>query len=120
MKHINESIIGRRVVDYKPSKRPGNMYDGQDLEYGDVVTIDKSETHFIYLPGSQVRWWKYSMPIAQSVLVRFNSYFKSPPASYTCDLTHNYEFVRRVREYKNIKTPEDLKRVFDKYDIPYE
>ena len=118
MRHISESIIGRKGGAYKPAKIPGNIYDGQDLEYGDVVTI--ANTHFIYLPTPQVPWWKYSMPKAQNVLVRFNSSYASPHASYTCDLTHDYKFVRHVREYKYIKTPEDLKRVFDKYNIPYE
>ncbi len=119
MRTLSESIIGRKGVDYKPSKNPGNIYDGQDLEYGDIVTIDHTTKHFIYLPTSQVQWWKYSMPKAQNVLVRYNSSFASIPASYTCDLTHDYKFVRHVREYRNIKTPEDLKRIFDKYNIPY-
>lgn len=119
MKHISESIIGRKEGTYNSSKTPGNMYASQDLEYGDIVTIANTKTHFIYLPTSQVRWWKH-MPKDQDILVRFNSSYVSPSASYTCDVYHHYKFITHAKEHKNIKTPEDLKLIFDKYNIPYE
>lgn len=121
MRTLSESIIGRRGGAYKSSKTPGDLYPGQDLEYGDVVVSNGINTYYICLPTKQcIKWWgKYAGPNAQTVLIRYSS-SNVCQACYTCDLTRNYEFVRYISEYRNIKTPEDLKTVFDKYNIPYE
>lgn len=121
MRHISESIIGRRGGDYKSSKIPGELYPGQDLEYGDIIAPDGMNVYYICLPVEQcIGWWsKYDRPRAQTTLVRYSS-TNVYRACYTCDLTRNYKFVRYIREYRNIKTIEDLKRIFDKYNIPHE
>lgn len=120
MRHISESIIGRRG-DYKSSKISGNIYSGQDLEYGDVV-LWGSNTYYIYLPYSQCKsWWNKFSPRSksQALLVRYSPSNNIYHACYNDD-TSNCKFVRYISEYRNIKTPEDLKRIFDKYNIPYE
>lgn len=118
MRHISESIIGRRGA-YKSSKISGNIYGGQDLEYGDVV-LWGSNTYYIYLPDSQWKlWWKSARPKPQELLVRYSP-SNVHRACYNYDFTCNYKFVRHVGEYKTIHTIDDLKRIFDKYNIPYE
>lgn len=118
MRHIGESIIGRRGGDYKSSKIPGDLYPGRDLEYGDIVVLNGANTYHICLPTKQcIGWWYDGGPRAQTALIRYSSINR---ACYRCDLTCDYKFVRYIREYKNIKTPEALKHIFDKYNIPYE
>jgi len=118
MKHISESIIGRKGGTYNSSKIPGDWYPGQDLEYGDIIVSNWKNMYYICLPVKQcIGWWgRYDGPRAQTALIRY-----SPSgARYTSNLASDYQFVRYIREYKNIKTPEDLKRIFDKYNIPHE
>ena len=121
MRTLSESIIGRKGGTYNSPKNPGDLYPGQDLEYGEIVVPIGLNTYYICLPTEQcIGWWsKHNEPRYQTVLVRYCSINYSS-ACYTCDLTRKYRFVRYIREYKNIKTPEDLRRVFDKYNIPYE
>ena len=119
MKHISESIIGKRGGDYKQSKTPGDLYPKQALEYGDIIVPSGMNTFYIYLPVKQCGWWD-AAPRVQKFLVRY-----SPSNIYRACYFYNlkrrdYKFIRYIREYQNIKTPEDLKRIFDKYNIPYE
>lgn len=122
MKHINESIIGRKGSAKSP-KIPGNIYPEQDLDYGDVVMY--FNTYYIYLPTIQhLHWWrdKDGLKHFSGMFVRYNSSKLPPRANYIVGgvVSENYfEYVTTVREYKNIKTPEDLKHIFDKYNIPY-
>ena len=119
MRSITESIIGKRGGDYKSSKIPGDLYLWQDLEYGDVV-LWGANTYYIYLPYSQWKsWWKSSTRKPQELLVRYSP-SNVHRACYNYDFTCNYKFVRYVEEYKTIHTIDDLKRIFDKYNIPYE
>jgi len=119
MRHISESIIGKRGGDYKSSKIPGDLYPGRDLEYGEIVVLNGTNTYYICLPTKQcIGWWRDSGPRAQTALIRYSSI--NHQACYRCDLTSDYKFVRYIREYKNIHTIDDLKRIFDKYNIPYE
>ncbi len=121
MKHINESIIGRKG-NYNSSKTPGALYPGQDLEYGDVVVPDGMNVYYICLPYPQWKswwpWWKSGSDY-QTLLVRYRPSIVHS-ASYSYDFAHDYKFVRHVGEYKTIHTIYDLKRIFDKYNIPYE
>ena len=124
MKHINESIIGRKGSYKLSSKTPGQLYSARELEYGDIVKA--ALEYYIYLPVAQhLYWW---MSATQRIIssqpgipVRYNSSINRGASLLTVDPSrYKYEFVGYVKEYKNIKTPEDLRRVFDKYNIPYE
>ena len=124
MKRISESIIGRRGSYKSSSKTPGQIYPARDLEYGDVVKV--APEYYIYLPVEQhLHWWGSAIQRGISsqpgIPVRYNSNITGRASILTDNPSrYKYEFVGYVKEYKDIKTPEDLKAIFDKYNIPYE
>jgi len=126
MRTLSESIIGRKGSYKSSSKIPGRFYLARDLEYGDIVKA--AFEYYIYLPVAQHLHWWMGATATQRIIssqsgipVRYNSTTSRGASLLSVDPSiFKYEFVGYAEEYKDIKTPEDLKAVFDKYNIPYE
>lgn len=134
MKTLLESIIGRRGSSIRSKSKDLKSFG--DLEYGDIVIIqkrmvpDRGGKYFIYLP-KEICYLLFNN-LREDVFVTCNLNDKLVPLSYwKADGFNNYGFPffekgaaeivsyeGHVQEYNSIKTREDVKRIFDKYNLP--
>lgn len=132
MKTLLESIIGRRGSSIRSKSKDLKSFG--DLEYGDIVIIQNRATrgskYFIYLP-KEICYFLFNN-LREDAFVTCNLNDKLVPLSYWKADGFNYynfpiftrgaaeivSYEGHVQEYNSIKTREDVKRIFDKYNLP--
>ena len=135
MRTLQESIIGRRGSQQGRSKSK-ELKCFEDLEYGDIVIIQNralsGSKYYIYLPKGICYLLFNRTLLREDAFVTCNLNNKMVPLSYwKADGFNHFDFpfftrksaeiVSReghVQEYYSIKTEGDVKRIFDKYNLP--
>lgn len=124
MKTLSESIIGRKGA-YRKDIIPKSFYD---LEYGDFVEISGDlEGAFLYIPQHIANNLFNAKGDMGDVFVRYSDFLWA--GLFKSFFPYNYireaKIERIIRstdedEYKNLKTRNDVSRLFKKYNIPCE
>lgn len=118
MKTLSESIIGR-----KGAYRNIIPKSFDDLEYGDFVEISGNfGGTFLYVPH-HVTNMVFNVDV--DGLIRPSDYWMT--ISYSSSFPYNYRKTHKIEriigwaskdEYENLKTKNDVSRLFDKYNMP--
>jgi len=132
MKTLQESIIGRKGSSIRSKSKALRCFG--DLEYGDIVIIQnysrRDSKYYIYLP-KEICSPLFNF-LREDAFVTCNLNDKLVPLSYWKADGFNYygfplfaagaaeivSYEGHVREYNSIKTQVDVKRIFDKYNLP--
>ena len=133
MKTLQESIIGRRGSHRHFKLKELRCFG--DLEYGDIVIIQNhifpGSKYYIYLPKG-ICYLLFNTRLREDAFVTCNRNNNLVPITYwKADGFNHYDFPLftrgnaeivsyegHVQEYNSIKTPEDVKLIFDKYNLP--
>lgn len=120
MKTLSESIIGRKGISYQKDRIPKSF---DELEYGDFIEIsgDFGGT-FLYVPHSVTNM---IFNFDEDTFIRPSDYWKT--GSYRSSFPYNYRKSHKIEriigqaskyEYENLKTKNDVSRLFNKYNMP--
>ena len=120
MKTLSESIIGRKGISYRKGIIPKSL---DDLEYGDFVEISGDFGGiFLYVPHSVSNMVfgtnrdTFIRPSDYWATLSYGSYFP-----YNSRKSHKIERIigqASKDEYENLKTKNDVSRLFNKYNMP--
>jgi len=120
MKTLSESIIGRKGISYRKGIIP-ECFD--DLEYGDFIEIsgDYGGT-FLYIPHHVTN---VVFDVDADAFIRPSDYWTT--LSYDSYFPYNFRKSHKIEriigqaskdEYENLKTKNDVSRLFNKYNMP--
>ena len=119
MKTLSESIIGRKGVSYRKDIIPERF---DDLEYGDFVEISGGfGGTFLYVPHHVTN---IVFNADMDGFIRPSDYWTT--ISYSSSFQYNYRETHKIeriigsvseKEYNNLKTKNDVSRLFKKYKM---
>ncbi len=120
MKTLSESIIGRKGV-YRKDIIPESF---DDLEYGDFIEISGDlEGVFLYIPQHVAN--NLAKGNVGDVFVGYSDFWQAE--SFKSSFPYNYIYEAKIEriirsadkdEYENLKTKNDVSRLFNKYKMP--
>lgn len=121
MKTLYESIIGRKSV-YRRDRMPKSF---DDLEYGDFIEISgQFGGTFLYVPH-YVNNMVFNVDRDMDAFIRPSDYWMT--VSYSFSFPYNSRSTHKIEriighvsenEYNNLKTKNDVSRLFNKYNMP--
>lgn len=135
---LKEALIGKGNI----GKYRGNDTEVESLDslrYGDVVKIEtmSSRFYYVYLPGDIVKKVVESDPKLQIAYKKdaFVKYYKTSAGNVLVweidDFKKDFPYQKdsrqikiigkhsaKIREYRSIRDPKDLKELFERYSVP--